>query len=123
MPSPRADAAPVTHRRQRLERTVGAPAPAPEVELFTPCVAVLPPGVVDTRPPGMRMIDIREAVLDVQRGERAIEVRHPEVRPSSRRRSAARRPEVQAFDASAFDAREYDSRGHDSRGARRQKQN
>ena len=106
MPSPRVDAAPVTHRRQRLERTVGAPAGIPDVELFTPRISALPPGVVDTRPPGLRMIDIRDAVLDARVGERAFEVHSPEVhrppvhRPSGRRagsrQPAGRRPQVHA---------------------------
>jgi zinc D-Ala-D-Ala carboxypeptidase len=109
VPSPVVDAAPVT-RRRRSERTVGAPAAAPEVELFTPRAAVLPPGVVDTRPPGMRMIDIREAVLDVRLGERAIELRTPEAQPAGRRsrarQTAPRAPEIHADDIRPSEVRD-----------------
>ncbi|MBK6873653.1 MAG: D-alanyl-D-alanine carboxypeptidase family protein [Kineosporiaceae bacterium] len=56
MPSQTLGAPPVSRRRQRMAAPV-------EGSLFIPQqLTSLPPGVVDTRPPGLRVIDIRDGV-------------------------------------------------------------
>lgn len=64
MPSHRADAAPTKVRRQRSGRTGEMPAVPADADPF-PRPATLPPGVIDTRPPGVRVIDIRETAAEL----------------------------------------------------------
>lgn len=79
MPSHRADVAPTKVRRQRSGRTGELPAISadPATSLLR---TALPPGVIDTRPAGVRVIDIRET--EVALGfEPAAEAPLPDERP------------------------------------------